>query len=235
MRLSFMRVLLLVGLAGAALLSPAAAAAQQGPAILPTDNWAGYVATDAYYTGVGALVRTPTPAALRGIGVTTSWVGIGGVATGDLIQAGVAVSQRGTGVTYEAWYETLPQPARRVALPIGPGDWVRLDIREVAPGGWQVTIVDGTRVFQRRVAYASSHASAEWIVEAPALANGAIVPLAPVAGADFAAMGAIANGRRAVPSQLSPQAVALVGPGGALAALPGPLGPDGTSFRVITS
>ena len=137
-------------------------------------------------------------------------------------------------VQYHAWFETLPQASRNVALDVGPGDWVSVDIHELEFDLWQVTIVDGQQVFRRQIPYTSSHSSAEWIVEDPSGARG-LVPLATVTGANFANMMAIANGQSTVPAQLFPQTTVLVGAGGHVEASPSPLGPDGDSFGVAAT
>jgi hypothetical protein len=222
----------LPGLLSLMLLAPTSAAAQPAPQAQPSQNWSGYIGSNAYYSGVSALIQTPVA---HGQQTTTSavasWVGIGGTTSNDLIQAGVEVDTSGPVAQYSAWIETLPQASRTVALQIGPGDWVFVDIHELAFDQWQVTIVDGQQVFQRQIQYASSHSSAEWIVEDPSAARG-LVPLAMVTGANFANMMAIANGQPTAPAQLSPQIAILVGPNRQVEASPSPLGPDGNSFGV---
>jgi hypothetical protein len=72
-----------------------------------------------------------------------SWVGVGGTNSNNLIQAGVEVDTSGPVAQYHAWYETLPQSSRNIALQIGPGDWVSVEVHELAFDPWPVTIVDG--------------------------------------------------------------------------------------------
>jgi hypothetical protein len=216
---------------------PAPAAAQQAAQLAPSLNWAGYVATNAYYSGVSALIEAPTPSSLQFLGVVASWVGIGGAAFGtrDLIQAGVQEINQGPFVAYQAWYELLPASERGVVMDIEPGAWVLVDIHEVAFNLWQITIVNGKNVWTDRFVYASSHTSAEWVVEEPSLASGRLLPLAGVTGANFANMAAIANGVHAIPAQLFPQGTAIVSPLGGIKAVPTALGPDGASFSVTTA
>jgi hypothetical protein len=228
-------LLALSGLLSSLLLTPTSATAQPATPTQPSRNWSGYIGSNAYYSGVSALIQTPvargqqsTPSAVA------SWVGIGGTTSTDLIQAGVEVDTSGPIAQYHAWFETLPQPSRTVALQIGPGDWVFVDIQELASDLWQVTIVDGQQVFQRQIQYPSSHSSAEWIVEDPSVSSG-LVPLAAVTGANFAKMMAIANGQPTVPVQLSPQTTVLVGAMGQILASPSPLGQDGNSFVVAAT
>lgn len=226
------RALLAVTLAFIALARPALSRAEDAPAYVSTSNWAGYVAENAYYTGVSALFQTPSADQIQRLGAIGSWVGIGGADSDDLIQAGVGVLDRGGVVSYSAWYELLPAQAQPIPLTITGGDWVRVDVHEVAPNLWQITVVDGTHVFQRQFPYVSSHSSAEWIVEQPSLGDGRAFPLQSANGANFAQMTAIANGQKAIPAQLSPKALALVGPRDEVRALPSALGQDGASFSV---
>jgi hypothetical protein len=236
MRNASMKRTLAVALLGLILAWPTTALAetpQQAQALQPTGNWSGYVAGNAYYTGVSALIQAPLPNAAN-IGAVASWVGIGGSTSEDLIQAGVEEIQQGPFYAYRAWYEVLPESSRNIVLDIAPGAWVSVDVHEVAHNLWQVTIVNGNNVFQRQIAYPSSHSSAEWIVEEPALYNGRLVPLSGVTGANFAKMTALANGKPAMPAQLYPQTLGIVSPVGSVKAAPSPLGPDGMSFGVTT-
>ncbi|HEX6512467.1 MAG TPA: G1 family glutamic endopeptidase [Chloroflexota bacterium] len=225
--------------ASALLLGPLSAAAQAlPPTVQPTANWAGYVATNAYYTRVTALIEAPTPDALQRLGTAFSWVGIGGAQSNDLIQAGLAEVNIGQLFTYNAWFEMLPNPPLAVPVSIQPQAWVLVDIRELAYNLWQISIVNGTSVFSRQFKYASSHSSAEWVVEAPAIVSGqnvtGFLPLAGVTGANFANMAAVANGANALPAQLFPQPQAIASVLG-IKGVPTALGPDGASFSVITA
>jgi hypothetical protein len=222
----------LAGTLSIAILAPGSAAAQPVPSAQPSQNWSGYIASNAYYSGVSALIQTPVARGQQpATSAVASWVGIGGTTSNDLIQAGVEVDTSGSVAQYGAWVETLPQASRTVALQIGPGDWVFVDIHELAFDQWQVTIVDGQQVFQGQIQYASSHSSAEWIVEDPSASRG-LIPLAMVTGANFANMTAIANGQPTPPAPLSPQVAILVGANRRVQAAPTPLGPDGNSFAV---
>jgi hypothetical protein len=224
------------GLAVLLLLTPGSTAAQNATPAQRSQNWSGYIASNAYYSGVSALIQTPVAsgrqsAAIAAIG---SWVGVGGTSSDDLIQAGVEVDTSGPVARYDAWYETLPQSSRTTALEIASGDWVQVDVHELDFDLWQVTIVDGQQVFQLQIPYTSTHSSAEWIVEDPSAARG-LVPLASVSGANFANMMAIANGQPARPVQLFPQIAVLVGARGQVKAAPSVLGLDGASFGVAAT
>ncbi len=51
-------------------------------------NWSGYAAKSGTYTGVTGTWTVPVPGINRTPGVGATWVGIGGVTSHDLIQAG---------------------------------------------------------------------------------------------------------------------------------------------------
>jgi hypothetical protein len=216
--------------------APTITGAQTTAPVQTSVNWTGYVATNAYYTGVSALIQTPVASSVQrpGPAAMASWVGIGGNTSEDLIQAGVEVDTSGPVDSYAAWYEMLPGSPRRTALEVGPGDWVHFDIHEVAHNMWQITIVNGEHVFQIQVPYASSHTSAEWIVEAPSTAFG-LLPLAAVTDANFGKMSAIANGQGTRAEALSPLLAVLVGGRGQVRIVPSMLGADGASFGITTT
>ena len=226
-------------MAVAAALAPAAQAQTFPPpgSIAASANWAGYAASNAYYTHVTALLEAPTPDVLQVTGRAASWVGIGGWASNDLIQAGIVEAQAGDLYTYRAWYEMLPNPPVNIELPLQPGAWVLVDIRELRFNLWQISVVNGASVFQQQFMYASSHSSAEWILEAPAVVKNQsiadILPLSGVAGANFAKLGATANGVDAVPAQLFPSATGIAF--GPIKAAPTTIGPDGATFSVVTA
>jgi hypothetical protein len=227
------RLLATLAVAVTVLLLPTSSEAQGTMSPPQSENWSGYVASNAYYTGVSALIETPTASAQRALATAAvaAWVGIGGSTSPDLIQAGVEVDTSGPATRYQAWYETLPQASRNTALIIGPGDWVRVDVHELDFDLWQITIVDGQQVFQIQIPYASSHSSAEWIVEDPSAARG-LIPLAAVGGANFADLTAISNGQSTRPKQLSPTPIVLVSARGRVEATPSALAADGASFSV---
>src|SRR5579859_5731149 len=69
-------------------------------------NWAGYAATRGTFTAVSATWHVPEFAPDSPAGADATWVGIGGVRGGDLIQAGTQETVSGRGATqYQAWVE----------------------------------------------------------------------------------------------------------------------------------
>jgi len=110
---------------------------------------------------------------------SSSWIGIGGgcvdagcsVSDATLIQAGIGHDVDATGrPDYYAWWETIPAPSIRTDLVISPGDLVRVSIAEGAVAEvWTITITDLStrRAFSITLPYASTYATAEWILETP--------------------------------------------------------------------
>jgi len=144
-------------------------------------NWSGYLATNAHFTSVSGAWRAPSP---TGNGSSTtadsSWIGIGGVTSGDLIQVGTDNIVTSSGVVHtEAFYEMLPDVSQTVpGLTVGAGDSITASITETSPGQWNIIISDLTsgQTYNSTVTYTSSYSSAEWIEEDPSFSNGHLVP-----------------------------------------------------------
>lgn len=139
------------------------------------------MATSGSFTAVSASWVVPTP---TGDGTDTTadatWIGIGGVTSGDLIQTGTdnSVSKNGT-VSTEAFYEMLPAVSQTVpGVTVLPGNSISASITEVAAGQWEITITNNTNdeTYSSTVSYTSSNSSAEWIEEDPSYTNGQLVP-----------------------------------------------------------
>src|SRR5207237_1892880 len=105
-------------------------------------NWSGYAATSGQaYTGVTGTWTVPQLAPNGAPGVGAAWVGIGGVNSRDLIQAGTQDVASGTGQSqFEAWIEMLPAASQQVPLAVAPGDSVTVSIAEqgAGTGAWQI-------------------------------------------------------------------------------------------------
>lgn len=181
-------------------------------------NWAGYVAakTHTAYTDVAASWVVPQP---TGNGSSTSadgtWIGIGGVTTGDLIQIGTnnTVSAGGN-VSTEAFYEMLPNPSVTVpGVSVAPGDSVSASINEVSAGQWKISVTNNTNheSYNATVTYTSSSlSSAEWIEEDPSYANGQLVPLDNFGTVTFTSATATVDGVPESISAASPSAFTMV-------------------------
>jgi len=134
-------------------------------------NWSGYAATGGKFTSVTGTWTIPQVDSTGEVGVGATWVGIGGVSSRDLIQAGTQETDGGSGrVRYSAWVETLPQVAQPVPFTVRPGDSVTVTIAEQSANNWSIDFKNNTtgKTYHTSKRYTSSHSSAEWVVEAPA-------------------------------------------------------------------
>lgn len=198
-------------------------------------NWGGYVAQGGVYTAVSGTWVVPELEYSTSQVSNATWVGIGGRASNDLIQAGVYEIADSKGATYQAWYELLPENATPVDLAVHPGDSISVAILEIAPDTWNIVITNNTTAqqFAKTVYYHSLHGSAEWIQELPQL-NGSLTTLSGFTPVQFTGATAIMNGQRLPLSQLNPQTINLLDQGANVAlAVPSPISNDGTSFSVF--
>jgi hypothetical protein len=153
-----------------------------------SENWSGYVDSGggAQFTGAKGSWTVPTVQAGT-TGDSSSWVGIDGTSTSDLIQAGTDQSWSPSGPVYYAWYEMLPAVATELG-PVSPGDHISVAITEGQPGSWTIAVDDATQgsTWTEPVAYNAPGNSAEWVEEAPTLTSGnTIETLADFGSAQF--------------------------------------------------
>jgi Peptidase A4 family len=199
-------------------------------------NWSGYAATAGTLSGVGGTWNVPQFAPNSPAGVDATWVGIGGVNSRDLIQAGTQQSVSGSGSTqYEAWVETLPQASHPVSLTIHPGDSVSVSISQQAQGQdqWLVDFKNNTtgQTLQVTEHYTSSMSSAEWIEEAPSAGRGQ-VPLDNFGSVNFSAGSAVKDGQSVTLSGAGAHPITMIGRGGQPLATPSALSADGAGFTI---
>jgi hypothetical protein len=197
-------------------------------------NWAGYAARGGTFTSVSATWTVPRLALGGPFGADATWVGIGGVRTDDLIQAGTqqSVTSAGT-VTYHAWIETLPETSHPVPLTVLPGDSVTVSVERQDGDTWLISFVNLTsgKTLERTLQYASRLNSAEWIEEAP-FAGRRVLPISEFGSLTFTSATAVRNGKTLSVADLNARAISLVDDSGRLLAVPSPLSPDGASFTV---
>ena len=142
-------------------------------------NWAGYVASSGSYNGIGANWIVPTVSGTS-TAADATWIGIGGVNSQDLIQAGTQAMSENGSINYIAWYELLPADMVQVPLAISPGNSVTVSLLENSGNLWTINFRNNTtnQNYTTTVNYASSNSSAEWIEEMPTLAGGSsFIPL----------------------------------------------------------
>jgi hypothetical protein len=199
-------------------------------------NWSGYAATSGTYTGVTGTWIVPVPGINGAPGVGATWVGIGGVNSHDLIQAGTQdVAAGGGQAQFQTWIEMLPQASQQVPVAVLPGDSVTVSINEqgAGSGNWQISISNNTsgQTYQTTVQYASSESSAEWVMEAPSGSNG-ILPLDNFNSVSFTAASAVQSGQTVDISQTGAQPITMLNANNQPLAVPSAIGSDGSSFSV---
>ena len=178
----------LAGLAGDVGLAGSAGAASASSAQI-SGNWAGYAASGTNITSVTGTWKVPNAGSLPP-GVSSTWVGIGGFTTSDLIQAGTQqisapLDQVFAGGAYGAWYEMLPANPVFITgctgdphCTVNPGDAMSVTVASQGGNSWKISMADGSRwSWSGTFNYASSESSAEWIHEAPSLAGAVPVPV----------------------------------------------------------
>ena len=199
-------------------------------------NWSGYAATGGTYTAVSGTWTVPEFNGTDStFGIDATWVGIGGVRSRDLIQAGTQQTVSGNGSTqYEAWVELLPRASRPVPLRVHAGDSVTVNIAEQSPDQWQIDFTNNTtgQTYQQTVQYTSSHSSAEWVEEAPSGGRGGLLPLSNFGSGAFSAGSAVKDGNMVSIGGANARAITMIGADNQALAVPSPLGADGSSFSV---
>ncbi len=200
-----------------------------------SSNWSGYAATGGSYTGVSGTWSVPQFAPTSPAGADATWVGIGGVTSHDLIQAGTQETVSGSGQTqYQAWVETLPQASHPVPLTVRPGDVVTVAISQQGPDQWLIAFTNGTtgQTLQVTEHYASTQSSAEWVEEAPSAMRGRLLPLDDFGTVSFSGASAVKDGQSVTVAEAGGQAITMITRSGQALAEPSPLGADGASFNV---
>jgi hypothetical protein len=210
-------------------------------------NWSGYAVVPAApaITSVTSTFTVPA-AGLLPPGFAASWTGIGGYATTDLIQAGVAEQSLPTlpliGDQYYAWYELLPGAEVQLTGCVGdanctvaPGDSMAVIISQAATNTWVIAFANSTRhwTWSQAFPYKSSKSSAEWIVEAPSVES-LQTTVAPLSAVNMGPASRFTEGGSTFTiAQGNPTRI-LLSPGFFNEATPSVLSANGQSFRVCT-
>lgn len=202
-----------------------------------SSNWAGYAARGGTFTSVSATWTVPEIDLDSPFGADAAWVGIGGLRSRDLIQAGTQQIASGSGtVTYQAWFEKLPDISHPLPLTVLPGHTVSVSIDLQAPDTWLITLTNQStgQTLLRTEQYSSTHSSAEWIQEAP-FARRRVLPLTEFGSVSFSSASAVRDGVSLTLADLGARAISLIDNNRRALAVPSPLGVDGASFSVIRS
>jgi hypothetical protein len=227
-------------------IAPAFAIAQttgaaQGLSGTTAFNWSGYVSDSGTYTAVSGNWIIPAVAnaninTTSGASADATWVGIGGVSSHDLIQAGTeAVPTIRGGMDYQAWYELLPGAAQIVPLTVHTGDAMSVSVAQDsnASGLWTISFTDTTtgQSYSTTVNYASSLSSAEWIEEMPA-GVGTSIALDNFGSINFTGGSAVQNGNSVTIAGSGAQPLTMANTLNQPLAIPSTIGADGASFSI---
>jgi peptidase A4-like protein len=198
-----------------------------------SSNWSGYGANGGKFTSVTGTWTVPTVAATA-TGADATWVGIGGLTSRDLIQAGTqaVVDASGT-VEYSSWIEMLPASSRTVPLSVTAGDSVTVTLTQQDGNDWLIAIKNNTTggTYSVTVQYSSSNSSAEWVQEAPSVGRG-LVSLDQFGTVQFSGASAIRDGKTMSVSALGAKAITMINGQGQAIAQPSTLTSDGSGFSV---
>jgi len=196
-------------------------------------NWAGYHATGGTFTAVSGTWTVPNVDAGT-IGMDATWVGIGGVDSTDLIQAGTEATVENGQVIYSAMWETLPDVAQQVPLTINAGDQISVSITQQKTDTWQISInnVTNGQSWTKSATYSSSLSSAEWIEEAPATERSTILPLDNFGALTFTSGTTVENGQTATIAQTGARPINMNNGSGQALTQTSNLDASGTSFTV---
>ena len=214
--------------------SPAPPPPDVQPSSGTSRNWSGYTVRGGTFTSVSATWTLPTIPLEGPFGSDAAWVGIGGIRSRDLIQAGTQQTATGAGtVTYQAWIEMLPAASETVPLRVLPGERVTVSVDQQSGDTWLIGFANLTsgQTLQRTVQYSSSLSSAEWIEEAPSTRR-RVLPLSQFGSLTFSTASAVKDGQSLTIADLGARAISLVDDAGRALAVPSPLGLDGASFTV---
>ncbi|HEU5288895.1 MAG TPA: G1 family glutamic endopeptidase [Candidatus Limnocylindria bacterium] len=197
-----------------------------------SSNWSGYAATGGSFTSVTGTWTVPNVSATTS-GADATWVGIGGVESRDLIQAGTQATVGGGDVEYHAWIEMLPAASRPVSLSVSPGDSVTVTITQQTGDSWTITIRNNTTGgrYATTVQYRSTNSSAEWVQEAPSIGRGTVA-LDDFGAVRFTDASAVRGGRQQTLAALGAEAITMINGSRQALATPSVIGDDGASFTV---
>jgi Peptidase A4 family len=163
-----------------------ASASRPGHTVIHSLNWAGYAANRAGTSFRYVSAAFPVPY-LDCAGATTSysshWVGLDGLGSASVEQAGIEADCSGSTAQYYAWYEMYPKPVS-IVFQVGAGNAIQASVTYKRSARKFVLMLRDTtngRHFSRTLRCAAKtclRSSAEVISEAPSNGSGGILPLA---------------------------------------------------------
>ncbi|MDB4939889.1 MAG: hypothetical protein JWO40_314 [Candidatus Doudnabacteria bacterium] len=197
-------------------------------------NWAGYVAQAGKFTSVQGTWIVPKVGKSKKVKTDAAWVGIGGVDSNDLIQAGT-MAITGMGATrYSVWYELLPNYSKVLPLPVKAGDSISASIQQIASTKWKIYLVNNSsgQSYTKVVSYKSLVSSAEWVEEMPSDGSYDLMPLDNFKTVTFSNGFVIKDGKKASILESGAKSVQMVDKNGKALAVPTILNPQGSGFNV---
>ena len=198
-------------------------------------NWSGYYVNKGTFTAVSGTWTVPQPTNTGTFASGSTWVGIGGVRTRDLIQAGTEETVGGDGqISYDAWYELLPRGSQQIKLAVAPGDSVSVTLAQQSAGSWQISFKDNTtgKSYQTTVTYQSSLSSAEWIEEAPSIRGRRLIPLEEFGTVQIQKASTTKNGKSEPISQAGGKPITMIDSTGTTISTPSKLDSIGSGFTI---
>ncbi len=196
-------------------------------------EWVDVTVSGGTFTAVTATWTVPAVSTTSS-GADATWVGIGGLTSNDLLQAGTQAMVDGSGtVEYSSWIEMLPQSSRNVPLTVSAGDSVTVTITQQSGNDWLISIKNNTTKgsYSVTVQYSSSNSSAEWVQEAPSVGRG-LISLDQFGTVQFSGASAIRDGKTMSLSALGAKAITMINGQGQAIAQPSTVSSDGSSFTV---
>ncbi len=160
------------------------------PSVIPSANWAGYVATGASggYTSVSSSWTEPASQCSQGNQYSAFWVGLDGYSSTTVEQTGSEVDCVNNTPKYSAWYEMYPAAPVYFTNPVQPGDQFSGAV-SYQDNSFQLTLVDSTHDWTQTITQAlpsAPRSSAEVVAEAPCCtADGGVLPLTAFGSASF--------------------------------------------------
>ncbi|EED22787.1 aspergillopepsin-2 precursor, putative [Talaromyces stipitatus ATCC 10500] len=156
-------------------------------------NWSGAVLVDSGFTKVSASAVAPTPSIPSGGDDSTqycasAWVGIDGdTCQSALLQTGFDFCIQGGSVTYDAWYEWIPDNAYDFSgIDISAGDTIEMSVEATSTTSGVAKITNQSNGQSVSHTFTSSEVqsslcqtNAEWIVEDFTIISGGSQSLAP--------------------------------------------------------
>ena len=141
-----------------------------------TNNWSGYVLPKDQISSISGSFIVPEISSSDSPvnSANSTWLGIGGTKSSDLIQTGVQSMNINGTIENSAFYEILP--ASTVYIPnfsVNGGDEITSSISLISQNNWQIELdnITSGQTFKKDISYISSQSSAEWIEEDPSSLN----------------------------------------------------------------